>query len=533
MRARTEEAGLLTGAYHRGRRPHWPVFALAIAVSALAGACATAPLTEAPSGITEPVRIAPQRDWSDAVIYFVLLDRFADGDGANNADVDRSNPGGWHGGDLRGLAAQIDEIADLGATAIWINPVVQQISAPLWAGGPQGSQWKDGFEHWPFHGYWADDFERLDPHFGTEAELKALVDAAHARGIKVLLDVVYNHVGYGSAYLSAPQTREWFRTKQTECEVDPLICQVGGLPDLRTELPEVREHLFKAHLGLAQRTGLDGFRLDTVKHVEHDFWQAHRARTRAELGEDFFLLGEVWGGSAESLEPWFAPDQMDAGFDFTFKGSCQSFVEGKGRSVAFAAYLSRRQRVREGYHLVHYLSSHDEPMALHELGRDVAKLKLCVALQMTSAGIPMIYYGEEVGRRGGTWPDNRNDMPWGGRGVRPGKGVARDDALREYYRQLIAVRRTHPALRTGTFRPLATDGDLLVFAREDVVANDAVIVAVNRGAQEARATVPLPAGWNAGAVREVLGGTRTQVDGNDLALVVPARTAQIYVAGTE
>lgn len=529
MRTRGDGAGLLTGAYLRGRRPSWPLLALALAVSTLAGACATQPPIDTRSVTPAQVSITPQRDWSDAILYFVLLDRFADGDGGNNANLERRNPGGWHGGDLRGLTAQLDEIADLGATAIWINPIVQQIRAPLWAGGPPGSQWQDGFEHWPFHGYWADDFGRLDPHFGSEADLKALVDAAHARGIKVLLDVVYNHVGYGSAYLSNPQTRDWFRARQTECEVDPLICQVGGLPDLRTELPEVREHLFDAHLGLARRTGIDGFRLDTVKHVEHDFWQAHRARTRAELGDDFFLLGEVWGGSAEALEPWFAPDEIDAGFDFTFKGSCQSFVEGKGRSVAFASYLSKRHRVREGHQLVHYLSSHDEPMALHELGDDVSKLKLCVALQMTSTGIPMIYYGEEVGRRGGAWPDNRNDMPWGGHAVLPGKGADRDDGLREYYRKLIAVRRAHPALRSGTFRPLATDGDLLVFLREDGDAGDAVIVAVNRGAQTATATVPLPSGWRVGAARELLGGEHVAVGADGLPLSIAGRTAQIYV----
>ena len=498
---------------------HVPTFRcgmLALLLAALV-ACAAAPAAR--TGTTPPVAVAPQRDWSDAVLYFVLLDRFADGDRGNNAGVDRANPGGWHGGDLAGLTAQLDEIAELGATALWINPVVKQVDAP--AGGM-------GFDHYAFHGYWADDFTRLDPHFGTEAELKALVDAAHARGIKVLLDVVYNHVGYVSAYTTSPRTREWFRAPRENCDAAPVTCQVGGLPDLLTELPEVREYLFAAHLGLARRTGLDGFRLDTLKHVEHDFWRAHRARTRAELGAGFFLLGEAWGGSAESLDEWFAPDEIDAGFDFTFKGSCESFVQGKGRTVAYASYLAKRQNVRAGHYLVHYLSSHDEPLALHNLGGNVDKLKLCAALQLTSAGIPMIYYGEEVARRGGTWPTNRNDMPWGARDVWPGHGDRRDEALRAYYRQLIAVRRAHPALSAGAFRALATDGDLLVFARER--GADTVIVAINRGTAEAAATVPLPAGWT--AAREVLGATPLAARDGALSLRVPGRTAQVVVAGT-
>lgn len=532
MKAGEDEVSHPSRTTHR-RRPAARLISLLLLLIAGAGAigsCTAPPVVPPPTGSAAPIVVSAQRDWSDAIIYFVLIDRFADGDSSNNASVDRGNPGGWHGGDLAGLRAQLDEIASLGATAIWINPVVKQVDAPVWAQSPTGSEGKQGFEHWPFHGYWADDFERLDPHFGSEAELKALVEAAHARGLKVLLDVVYNHVGYGSHFLTTAQTHGWIRAPQSDCAADPITCQVGGLPDLRTELPEVREYLLRAHIGLAQRTGIDGFRLDTVKHVEHDFWRAHRARTRAELGPAFFLLGEVWGGSNEVLDEWFAPDEMDAGFDFSFKGSCQSFVEGKGRTVAYAAYLAKRHRLRDGHYLVDYLSSHDEPMSLYELGDDVAKFKLCVALQMTSFGIPMIYYGEEVGRRGGTWPTNRNDMPWGGSGPLPGKNAKRDESLRAYYRQLIALRRAHPALERGGFRALATQGDLLVFAREDAATKDAVIVAINRGAQDATATVPLPDGWNPGGVRDALSGARPATQARELQLKVPAAAAHIYVA---
>jgi alpha-amylase len=489
----------------------------------LAGCAANAP-APAPSG---PVKVAPQRDWSDAVVYFVLLDRFADGDAANDAGVDRGNPGGFHGGDLRGLAAELDEIASLGATAIWITPVVRQIDyCPSAQGSPQ-SGYTGSFEHCAFHGYWADDYHGLDPRFGSEADLKALVEAAHARGIKVLLDIVYNHVGYGSRYLTDPAKKGWFRTKPVDCAVDPLTCQVGGLPDFRSELPEVREYLMEAHLGLAERTGLDGFRLDTVKHVEHDFWKAHRAETRRRLGDGFFLLGEVWGGSAEVLDDRFAGDEMDAGFDFTFKGSCESFVQGKGRTVSFSAYLEKRHRVRAGYHLSHYLSSHDEPAAIFNLKGDLQALRLCVALQMTSLGIPMIYYGEEVGVRGTTWPLNRMDFPWGARKVAPGKGVARDESLRDYYRRLIAIRRSQPALSAGAYERLSSDGDLLVFGRRHEATGSTVVVAVNRGVEPASAAVAAPGAWEGRAV-DALSGEAARVEDGRLQVQVPPRAARIY-----
>lgn len=522
--------GVRSQAWHVGSLRPWIPCALTALI--LAG-CGSLPSDEAtPATAGAPVQIQPQRDWSDAVLYFVILDRFADGSRANDTTVDRANPGGFHGGDLLGLTAQLDEIASLGATAIWITPVVQQIAYCPPSQPPTGISVPGGwFEHCAFHGYWADDYGRLDPRFGTEQELKQLVDAAHARGLKVLLDVVYNHAGYDAKYLKDPATSGWIRTKPVDCAIDELRCQVGGLPDFRTELPEVQDYLLAAHLGLASRTGLDGFRLDTVKHVEHEFWRRHRAETRQRVNPGFFLLGEVWGGSATVLDEYFAHDEMDAGFDFTFKGSCESFVQGKGRTVAFASYLEKRHKVRPGYLLAHYLSSHDEPMSLYNLQGDKEAFRLCVALQMTSVGIPTIYYGEEVARDGSVWPLNRNDMPWGRRAVLPGKGLKRDEDLRAYYRKLIDTRRQNTALSRGSFRRLASDGDLLVFERHDAATGNAVVVAVNRGQAEARASVDAPAAWGGGA-REAMTGSPVVLDGGRLEVVVPPRQARVYVPTT-
>jgi len=518
----------------QGSTARWrPLSAVAwlacVGVGLVLSGCASTPATSPAAAPTTPVRVTPQRDWSDAILYFVILDRFADGSGANNTNVDRANPGGFHGGDLAGLTAQLDEIAELGATAIWITPVARQIDFCPPAQPPQGVTVPGGwFEHCAFHGYWADDYQSLDPRFGTEAELEALVEAAHARGIKVLLDVVYNHVGYDSHYLK--DHPGWFRTRPVDCGQDALTCQVGGLPDFRTELPEVQDYLLDAQLGLAARTGLDGFRLDTVKHVEHEFWQRHRRETRERVRPDFFLLAEVWGGSATVLDEYFVDDEMDSGFDFTFKGSCESFVQGKGRTIAYAAYLEKRHKVRSGYHLAHYLSSHDEPMALYNLGGDKDAFRLCVALQMTSLGIPTIYYGEEVARQGSVWPLNRNDMPWGARDVLPGKGVERDEDLRAYYRKLIEVRRENTALSRGDFKRLSSEGDLLVFERIDADAGNHVVVAVNRSAAPASVSVPAPAAWGGSAI-EALTGAAAGIAGGQLAITVPARQARVFVAG--
>ena len=490
-----------------------------------AGPAATVPTPGGPTAPGQPtVRVTPHASWDEAVLYFVVLDRFADGDRGNNRDVRPGGKGTFHGGDLAGLTAQLDELADLGVTALWITPVVRNI--PGFVTGA-------GFPDWAYHGYWADDFTRLDPRFGTEGDLLALVAAAHARGIAVLLDVVYNHAGYGSRYATDPAFRPWMRTEDAgTCGTDDLTTCVAGLPDFRTELPQVADYLMDAHLGLAARTGLDGFRLDTVKHVSHDVWQAHRERVRRELGEGFFLLGEVWGGDAQVLDPWFAGDEMDAGFDFGFAGSVLAFLQGRGRAVAFERYLESRQAVRTGYLLAHYLSSHDVPTALSLLGGDPDLFRLAAVLQLTVRGIPVVYYGEEVGRLGGDWPENRSDMPWGDRPVPPGAGLPRDEDLRGDYQRLIALRRAHPALWRGEHTGLSTESDLLVFLRLDRESGDAVVVAVNRGAEPAAARIAAPEPWaGLASVTDAWNEDPIPVTGGAIDLAVPPRSARILVAG--
>ncbi len=474
------------------------------------------------------------KDWSGEVLYFVLLDRFADGDSGNNFKVQRGNPGGYHGGDIKGLTQQLDELSDLGVTALWINPVQKQMPNPMYAQAPAKLGIPE-FQHFGFHGYWIEDFEAMEPHFGSVADLKQLVDEAHKRGIKVLLDVVYNHSGYNSKY-NERRTSDgvsWMRTAEGNCEVDAIKCRVGGLPDFKTEIPEVREYLLQANIRLAKQTGLDGFRLDTYKHVETYFWLEHRKRTRAEVSQDFFLLAEYWGGTASSLDPFFARDEVDSGFDFSFKGSCESFANGRGRSIAFGSYLGKRHSIRKGYQVAHYMSTHDEPMALANLGGDKAKFRLCAAVQMTSIGIPVIYYGEEVGRGGSEWPTNRNDMPWGDREVYPGHGVARDESLRDFYKALLRLRQQHPALTRGSYTLLSTPQEKLVaYQRTDLDSGDQVILVANRDPDVVQADYPAPEAWIGKPVIDAISGAPVQVEGGRIKLDMAPVSVRILTTPT-
>jgi glycosidase len=221
---------------------------------------------------------------------------------------------------------------------------------------------------------------------------------------------------------------------------------------------------------------------------------------------------------------------MDAGFDFSFQGNVLAFLEGRGRTVAFDHYLKSRERVRPGYLLAQFLSSHDVPMALWLLHGDKALFRLAAVLELTAPGIPVVYYGEEVGRIGGDWPLNRSDMPWGDRSIRPGAGAARDDSLRSDYKRLIALRRAHPAFPRGRHESISSEGDLLVFARRDSLSGDVAIVAVNRGAAPDTLRAPAPEPWRGRAIRDGWNGQSFPPPTDRLEIEVPPRTARVLVA---
>ena len=177
-----------------------------------------------------------------------------------------------------------------------------------------------------------------------------------------------------------------------------------------------------------------------------------------------------------------------------------------------------------------YLSSHNVPGALFQLHGDKELFRLAAVLELTAGGLPMIYYGEEVGRPGGDWPDNRSDMPWGDRKILPGAGKPRDEALRADYKKMIAIRRAHPAFARGVHTGLATDGDLLVFLQRDEASHDAVVVAVNRGSAPAAAGFDVPAEWGAAPARDVWTGEPVSRTGGRIEVTVAPKSARIFAA---
>ncbi len=420
-----------------------------------------------PAPVTAAIKSGPRHDDS---VYFVMVDRFHNGDPSNDGDdVAKGDPAGWHGGDLQGVLDKIDHLHDLGVRTIWLSPVFKARS-------------KNFMTHGAFHGYWVEDIHAIDPRFGDEATLTALVEALHARDMKLLLDMVVNHVGYEAPLLA--EHPDWFHTEGSiedwNNPVQLVRREVHGLPDLAQENPAVYDHLFKSARHWIETHKIDGYRLDAVKHVSVDFWGKYNGQI-AGLGDDLMLLGEMYDGSVKVVDDVQRQGRFTHMFDFPLAFALRD-VFCKDRSAGrIASVLSNDRLYTDPNTLVTFLDNHDVARIRAECGEDVGKVRQALTALMAMRGTPSLMYGTESGMTGAKEPENRGDMVFSPQGA---------DDLRGHIKALLGLRRDHKALVEGQSRILRFADDQLVMAR--VHGDDAALLFVHTG--EGRQVIGLPAG---------------------------------------
>ena len=314
------------------------------------------------------------RAWQDEVIYFAMTDRFANGNPANDNGpnrnegdrADRTNPLGWHGGDFAGLKAKIEEgyFKRMGFTALWISPVVLQV--PAIEGpktGPNAGKLFAGY-----HGYWAEDFFKVDPHFGTLDEYKSLIQTAHRNGIKVIQDIVVNHAGYGATLTKT--NPDWFHT-QAECDASTnkrVDCPLAGLPDFKQERPEVTTYLNDFVNSWRKETGIDGLRIDTMQHVPDSYWQQFFAAGGPGDPSKIWSVGEVFNGDpaflAHYMDDLGSPSVFDFALYFAIKDGLSSARGDLGR---LADVFARDGAYRDPTRLTTFVDNHDVPRFVSEV----------------------------------------------------------------------------------------------------------------------------------------------------------------------
>ena len=436
----------------------------------------------------------------DDIIYFILIDRFCDGTDTNNQDVDKANPKAFHGGDFEGIRQRIPYLKELGITALWMTPVFHNTQNPQ----------KD---MWGYHGYWPHDFEAIDPHFytpsteipnGSRQHLKRLVDELHANGIKVILDMVSNHVGYDHPLFvddsGYPVKKEWFNTDGgTSIQKQSLM----GLPDLNQDNVEVGDYFIGVILDWIAQTGIDCIRFDAVKNVESIFWQRVKTYIKGKY-PDHTIIGEVLDFDARQTAQYQNFYDFDTVFDFPLQKSLLDAIvndcplsevlarpevaSGECAGVLNADFLYANHN-----RLITLLDNHDTEARfithlVRRYGDDRNTILRCYKMALTMLfclrGIPQIYYGDEIGLEGGCDPDNRRDMPWhimdGPAGIEgPTSDHPFERAVFQHVKRLVCMQKNDDALRFGASITLYSDRYVFVFIREfrDVAA----IICMNNG----------------------------------------------------
>jgi cyclomaltodextrinase len=468
-------------------------------------------------------------EWvKDAVFYQVFPDRFArsgrvHAPGPFEAWDAPPTSHGFKGGDLYGVIEHLDHLGALGVTAIYLNPIFASASN---------------------HRYHTYDYLAVDPLLGGDDALCELLDAAHARGMRVVLDGVFNHASRGfwafhhvmecglaspyldwfhvnREYLSRGRTLEAYPTRvlpRLDHADSPWLTRTGewsfrelgyrawwdlpALPKLNTDNPEVREYI----MGVAEhwiRFGIDGWRLDVPDQIEDDaFWREFRRRVKA-LNPEAYIVAEIW-----TLDPGVLQgDTYDSLMNYPLGAAATSFAGGGRIDRAVAdrhagvgafvrdddgpAFARRLTEIMSVYPpevtavQLNLLDSHDTPRILSICSGDIASVRMAMLVLMTVPGAPCIYYGDEIGLPGGFDPDSRRSFPWD----RP---EAWDRDLLAWVSAAVALRHAEPALRHGTFRLLGAEGSTIAWscASDDTAP---VVVALNQAESEASIAVDLEA----------------------------------------
>ncbi|MFE5833795.1 pullulanase-type alpha-1,6-glucosidase [Streptomyces sp. NPDC056508] len=552
----------------------------------------------------EPAR----QDLTREQFYFVLPDRFANGDASNDrggltgsrtrTGFDPADKGFYQGGDLKGLTQRLDYIKGLGTTAIWMAPIFK--NRPVQGEGENASA--------GYHGYWITDFTQVDPHFGTNADLERLIAAAHAKGMKVFFDVITNHTAdtvdyaekkYGyrpkGAYPYLDRNGRPFDDRDAIGRVDAdsfpytPVAEKGvkvpswlndptmyhnrgdstwvgesaeygdfvGLDDLWTERPEVVEGMKKIYEKWVRDFKIDGFRIDTVKHVDLDFWTqwatALDAYAKKRGREDFFMFGEVYSADTAVTAPYVTRGRLDATLDFPFQDAARAFASQGAGADRLARVFAEDYRYTtdkaNAYEQVTFLGNHDMGRIGTFLKQDnpnatdaelLKRARLANELMFLSRGNPVIYSGDEQGFTGAGGDKDARQPLFASKAADylddDQLGTDRTHATDAYdtghpvYRSVAALSkltREHPALRDGIQRERYAEGSVYAFSRTDAKARTEYLVATNGSTADKTVTIPVDS-----AAFHTLYGGRGAVAAKDgkVTVTVPALSSLVLRA---
>ena len=477
-------------------------------------------------------------DWDEAVIYFAVTDRFFDGDASNNdaygvGDYDTSAKKGgssYHGGDFAGLTEKLDYLENLGVNTIWITPIVENIT-------DDQHDAKTDTATYGYHGYRVSDFTELNKHLGTKEEFAALLDAAHSRGMKLMVDVVLNHAGYGTEnYFNSILTDKdgnaikMLRDSSNTVSGDDKLAPLSDLPDFVTEDSEVRNQLIEWQTEWMDEFDIDYYRVDTVKHVDSTTWSALK-NSLTKVNPDFKMIGEYSGAGYANTAGELGTGSMDALLDFDFNDFAKDFVGGKISTVE-NSLLKRNGVLNNTATMGNFLNSHDEDTLQYKLVKESKfseeeaynLMKVAATLQITAKGQPVIYYGDELGQAGANdWPNqaNRSDFDW--KELEAQK--ADNNSIYKHYKTMLSIRNAYTDVFTRGSRNVVASSDEEGY---DVVSRSygGTTLYVGMNIKDAAKEVKVPVNANAGDTVKNLYDGKTYTVSSDKTVTVSIPAAK-------
>lgn len=470
-----------------------------------------------------PIDIHKKPSWvNSAVFYQIFPERFCNG----NPKLSPENVAPWGtkpdrqvfmGGDLPGITQKLPYLEDLGVNALYLTPI---------------------FEATSNHKYDTVDYTRIDPHFGDETDLVELINQAHKRGIRVILDGVFNHCGGGFRQFQdvvehgeQSPFKDWFHIREFPVCFDPMNFDSFGatpyvpspwitqdiplekrrrmcMPKLNTENPQVKEYLLGA-VAKWTRMGIDGWRLDVATEVDSRFWREFRETVRG-INPDALIIGEFWRNS----EAWLRGDQYDGVMNYGVqRAAVEYFAKSAITPLRFQEILTEnlmRYSDAANDSMLNLLDSHDTARFLTVSGGDTARLRNAAAFLFTFVGMPCTYYGTEIGMTGENDPDCRKAFDW--------DPAHWDVELRDYYKKLMSLRKTRKALQEGSVK-LCSQGEVFVMERR--LEGELLVTAINNTDLSQRCVL------KGTSSRDLLGGDLYTGERETLSIELPPFTSMI------
>jgi glycosidase len=484
--------------------------------------------------------------WNDAIIYSLMIDRFYDGDPNNTIPVDHPEilkPANYQGGDLLGLLKKMEEgyFDSLGINAMWISPVNDNTNEAFQEYPPPHRYYSG------YHGYWPIHHERVEEKFGTMELLKEFISKAHKRGIKVLLDFVANHVHIEHPFWK--NHRDWFGVlelpdgkknlrlwdeQRLTTWFEPYMPSFDYVAS-----KEALEVMTDNAVWWLKETNADGFRHDAVKHVPNEFWRllTEKIKKNIEVPEKkvVYQIGETFG-SYELVSSYVNNGQLSAQFNFNIYDTAIPVFTKEGSSFAtLDEQMSRTFGVYGENHLMgNVVDSHDKVRFIAYADGDIEgdpgelawtnppivdnkssyeKLRLHLAFVLSTPGIPVVYYGDEIGMTGASDPDNRRMMRFNDE-----LSVWETETL-EHVKKIINARKNISSLRHGDFKTLQADENLYIYIRSDL--NDRILVALNKSEVPQTVKIKVPSFYSIKNVEEIFSGEKVEVKNNELNVTIP------------